>query len=281
MEAMDQWEKLPSLPSAHPGKMKSAWNAGKSFLGLIWRSLGAAFRAIGFALAWSWLEFRYWFHIFLYMSRGFLRIEMYLSLVGAFLFFGWVLTHNLANHMVNLLYFCYLYFSVVMVMLCMNLLPRERDEDTLEILWSQPMRRGVMIFVQLTTVSIWVLLLSVFTILFFSYFGTYPGGQGLSIFFLSITLFTVGAITVMISTLCRHAIATGLVTLLILGVHFFWLRPIGPIELFYIPMHPPGFDGPPLSFWSLFFNRFIVVVLAGFVLDYLFRRLRQTARWFT
>lgn len=179
----------------------------------------------------------------------------------------------------DLLHYSYLYFTAVMVMLCMNLLPRERDDNTLEILWSQPMRRGAMVFFQLFTVSIWILLLGVLVIFFFGYFGAYPGGEGTAILFLFTTSFTVGAITILLSTFCRHGIATGLVALLILGVHFYWLRPLGPIELFYNPIPPPGARG--YSFGFSIFNRVITLVLAGFVLDYLFRRLRQTAKWFT
>jgi ABC-type transport system involved in multi-copper enzyme maturation permease subunit len=192
-----------------------------------------------------------------------------------------VINENRADNMRDLLYYCYLYFTVVMVLLCMNLLPRERDENTLEILWSQPMRRGILIFMQLMTVAAWVFLMSLFVVFFFGYFSSYSDGRLSIVIYLFTTSFTVGAITILVSTYCLHGIATGLVTLLILGVHFYWLRPIGPIELFYNPIPYPGADVRPDGLFGLIFNRTITLVLAGFVLDYLFRRLRQTARWFT
>src|SRR5690606_35865943 len=107
--------------------------------------------------------------------------------------------------------------------------------------------------------------------------------------------------------------ATGLVTLLILGVHYYWLRNLGPVEVFYNPIPLPelkkaGFDfsrgsiGPgnqPFNIvsaifglpgmiirslhldFNFIFNRIVVLVVTGFVLDYLFRRLKRTAEWFT
>lgn len=278
---MEQFDSLPPISSSSSGS-----------LGRFFRALGAFFLAIGSAplaavlgtsrgIMRNWKEMAYWFRLFLYTSHRFLRIEVYLAFVGAFIFFGWVLTQYRVSNMHDLLYFCYLYFTVVMVSLCMNLLPRERDEETLEILWSQPMRRGPLIILQLITMTVWLFLLSTVVVVGFSYFSAYTEGRWMMLLFLFTTSFTVGSITVLISTFCRHSIATGLVSLLILGVHFFWLRPLGPIELFYNPIPFPGMQGSPLFLGSLIFNRVIVLIVAGFVLDYLFRRLRHTAEWFT
>lgn len=278
---MERLEILPEWPATQPGRIRRAWNAVKSVIGLFVWILQTSFWASVYGSIWSWRESCYWFRLFLFTSRRFLRIEAYLALVGAFLFFGWVINENRADNMRDLLYYCYLFFTVVMVLLCMNLLPRERDENTLEILWSQPMRRGTLIFMQLVTVAVWILLMSLFVVFFFSYFSSYTDGRFSMVVFLFTTSFAVGAITVMISTLCLHGIATGLVTLLILGVHFYWLRPIGPIELFFNPIPYPGDTSEPIGWISLLFNRTITLVVAGFVLDYLFRRLRQTAKWFT
>ena len=281
MESMERLENLPELSNERPGIVGRFWNAFKSFPKKVGSVVLASYRAILFAIAWSWREFWFWMNLFLYTSRRFLRVEVYLALLGAFLFFGWVMTNNRADNMRDLLEHCYMYFTVVMVLLCMNLLPRERDEGTLEILWSQPMRRGPMILMQLLTVTAWILLLGVFVVLFFSYFSVYPEGRGTMLLFLLTTSFAVGAITVLISTFCLHGIATGLVTLLVLGVHYYWLRPLGPIDLFLNPILPPGFQGRSPGMGGFIFNRVITIVLAGFVLDYLLRRLRQTARWFT
>lgn len=281
MDSLDQLERLPELPAVRPGLIRRIARLPGHFIRKTGRGIRSVYRAVLVALVWLWLEFGYWLRLFFYTSRRFLRIEMYLSLVGAFVFFGWIQTNNRADNMNHLLHYCYIYFTVVMVLLCMNLLPRERDENTLEILWSQPMRRGPMIAMQLTTVSIWVFLLSLFVVFFFGYFGSYLEGRTIALLFLLTTSFTVGAITVLVSTLCLHGIATGLVTLLILGAHFYWLSPLGPIDLFYNPIPLPGFRSRPPMMGSMIFNRVITLVLAGFVLDYLFRRLRQTARWFT
>lgn len=281
MELMQPIETLPELPEVQPGWFRRGWNAVKSLWGFAGWAMRAIFWAIVYAGVWGRRELVYWFRLFLFTSRRFLRVEVYLALIGAFFFFGWVIDENRAENMHDLLYYCYLYFTVVMVLLCMNLLPRERDENTLEILWSQPMRRGILIFMQLMTVAAWVLLLSLFVVVFFGYFGSYPDGRILMVVYLFTTSFTVGAITILVSTYCLHGIATGLVTLLILGVHFYWLRPIGPIELFSNPILYPGAEAQPFGWLGMIFNRIVTLIVAGFVLDYLFRRLRQTARWFT
>lgn len=284
MDSLDSLERLPEIPeipAVQPGLIRRISRLPGHIIRKTGRGIRSVYRAILYVLVWIWYEFGYWFRLFLYTSRRFLRIEMYLSLLGALWFFGWILTNNRADNMNHLLHYGYIYFTVVMVLLCMNLLPRERDENTLEIIWSQPMRRGPMIAMQLTTVSIWVFALSVFVVLFFGYFGSYSEGRMIAILFLLTTSFTVGAITVLVSTLCLHGIATGLVTLLILGTHFYWLSPLGPIDLFYNPIPLPGYQTRPMMMGSLIFNRVITLVLAGFALDYLFRRLRQTAKWFT
>ncbi len=281
MDSLDQLERLPELPAVRPGLIRRIVRLPGHAIRKTGRGIRGVYRALLFVLVWCWLEFGYWLRLFLYTSRRFLRIEMYLSLLGALLFFGWILTNNRAGNMNHLLHYGYIYFTVVMVLLCMNLLPRERDDNTLEILWSQPMRRGPLIVMQLTTVSIWVFVLSLFVVFFFGYFGSYMEGRMIAILFLLTTSFTVGAITVLVSTLCLHGIATGLVTLLILGAHFYWLSPLGPIDLFYNPIPLPGSQERQMFMGSMIFNRVITLVLAGFVLDYLFRRLRQTARWFT
>ena len=83
-----------------------------------------------------------------------------LSVLGAIAFFGVVIVQDKAPNLHSFLEFSYLFFSVVMVLMAMNLLPRERDEETLEILWSQPMRRSSLIVLQLFTLSSWILLFS-------------------------------------------------------------------------------------------------------------------------
>lgn len=261
-------------------------------------------------LKWSRLESAYWFRLFLYTSRNFLRLEALLTVVGAVLFFGYVITNDLAQSGEALIYYSYIYFSVVMVLLAMNVLPREREIGTLEILWSQPLRRSSMAVVQLLTLSVWMLVLNLIWLGFIQYFTAYPEGKWILLILVWTTTVSVGALTLLISTFCRHSIATGLVMMLLLGLHFYWLTSIGPIQFYFIPgnleqmINPEsvstpnfgggrgnfgggrgGFNGGGASFsaiyFDLMFNRITLMVTVGFIFDFLFRRLRRTAEWFT
>lgn len=229
----------------------------------------------------GYYETAYWAGLFLYSSRKFLRVESYLSLLGAIAFFGAVLLQDMATNQRALLEYCNIYFTIIMVLLAMNLLPREREEDTLEILWSQPMRRGKLIVLQLITLTTWILLLCLFVVFFFSRFSAYPGFNLILLLFVVTNSFAVGAITAVVSTFCRHAIATGLVALLIMGIHLFWLRELGPIQIFYNPLPDPSAKEQQIMWFNIIFNRIVTLALIGFALDYLFRRLRRTAEWFT
>ena len=242
--------------------------------------VAAMFYGAGFAVKWSWLEACYWTRLFWYTSRQFLRLEAYLSILGALVFFGMVFVQNRISNQHQLLYYCYLYFTAVTVLIAMNILPQERERGTLEILWSQPIKRSVLVVVQMLTLSIWIFLLSLFIVIFFGQYAAYLEGRATLIFCVLTTSFLVAVLTLIVSTFCRHGIATGLVALLILGVHFFWLQEIGPIQLYFNPILPPGYRGHDMTSYFIF-NRIVVFVLIGFGLDYLFRRLRRTAQWFT
>ena len=94
---------------------------------------------------------------------------------------------------------------------------------------------------------------------------------------------TVGSLTVLISTFCRHGIATGIISSLIVGAHYVWIPTLGPIALFFNPF-PESlglFQNAQLNVGSIIGNRIFAGILLIFIFDYLVRRLRRTARWFT
>lgn len=307
-----------------PNKFLRVW---RGILGFFWGVVGfitglpgalydLGVLSVRFA-KWSRVEFAYWFRLFLYTSRNFLRLEALLTVVGAVLFFGYIITNDLAQSGEHLIYYSYIYFSVVMVLLAMNVLPRERDNGTLEILWSQPLRRSSMVVVQLITLSIWMLVLNLIWLAFIENFTAYPEGKWILLVLVWTTTISVGALTLLISTFCRHSIATGLVALLILGLHFYWITSLGPVQFYFIPdnlelmINPPDTSTPSFGggnfggrgnfggndfgggrgfnrgqstysiYFDMMFNRITLVVTVGFILDFLFRRLRRTAEWFT
>ncbi len=268
---------IPPKPRVH--WIKKPWHWLKGFFLLIAKVIRWTFRAIH----WLAIEATFGFRLFIYTTRRFLHIEVYLALIGAFAFFGWVVHNGMVGNQRDLLEYCYMYFTVVSIVLAMNLLPRERDEETLEILWSQPMRRSALVSVQLVTLTIWLLFLCIAVVFFFSRFSAYSEGRWTVVLMTVTTSFAVGAIAVLVSTFCRHAMATGLVSLLILGAHYLWLRQLGPIELFFNPILPPGMVRRygDSAMMSILFNRIALAFLVGFTLDYLFRRLKRSAEWFT
>ncbi|MBD3265751.1 ABC transporter permease subunit [bacterium] len=254
---------------------------------LIWpfRKLGEGIgwlaKGCWLGMQWGLRETAYWLRLFLFTSRRFLRIELLLAALGAVLFFGWVLTQDMVQNQRAMLEHCYIYFTAIMILFSMNLIPRERDEETLEILWSQPISRNKLIILQLTTLTAWALILCIGVIAGLNQFMAYNEDYLYLIPILIVTTaFAVGAITILVSTFCRQAIATGLVSLLILGAHYYWLRELGPIQLFYNPIPMPGGEMQG-GFMNYLPNRIFLLILTGFVLDYLFRRLRRTAEWFT
>lgn len=262
----------------------SAWQGVKAAPGLGWQALQWTGWGLKTAAVASVRETIYWLRLFAYTSKRYLRIETYLSLLGALLFFGYIISNDMARNQRELLQYNYIYFTMVMVWLSSSLLPREREEGTLEILWSQPMGRGSLATLQLITLTVWCTLMCAAVVAFFSEFASYQEGRWTIILCVSTTIFAVGAITLLISTFTRHVIATALVALLIFGVHYFWLNVLGPLAMYPLPIPEPGAVQPR---WgannepSLWVNRVIVAALAGFALDYLYRRLKRTAEWVT
>ncbi len=285
-----------SAPAIHSdATAKTAWQRAAAVPGAIWRGVKATPSAAAYGakatvwgvkagFIWSVREGIYWLRLFVHTSKRYLRVETYLALIGALVFFGYIISNDMARSQLELLRHSYVYFTIVMVWLASSLLPREREERTLEILWSQPMGRGRMVTLQLITLTVWVSVLCAAVVAFFSQYSSYQEGKWTILLCVSTTAFAVGAVTVLISTFTRHVIATALVALLIFGVHYYWLRDLGPISFYPTPIDPPGYVPPR---WgkpqepSLWLNRTVIAVLVGFILDYLYRRLKRTAEWVT
>jgi ABC-type transport system involved in multi-copper enzyme maturation permease subunit len=171
-----------------------------------------------------------------------------------------------------------------MILITSNLLPRERDENSLEILWSQPLPRGGIILVQVLSLTAWC---GGLTLLIFAVFGRFLSAALYPLWFAGFclsTAFAVALITVLISTFCRNAVATAIVAVLLFGIHYFWLKEIGPINLYFNPLPSSvwtrGSSGE-VAVWAAVANRLFLIALLGFVYDYLLRRLRYSSVWLT
>lgn len=263
-------EAMPTLSaSSEPDK--------QSRFALVGRFIAAIWSALRFAAGWLAVEFMYWLRMFYFVTRRFLRVEAILAFMAMIVFFGSMLISDSLRTPTQWLQSNYQFFTVVMIVFCSNLLPRERDENTLEILWSQPISRNVFIMFQLFVLLVWCALLMGALMLIIGSF-TLLNESFLNIFLAAIsTTFAVGTITVLISTFTRQTLATLLVATLLFGLHYTWLRPLGPIDLYTnTAIIEPERNQP-----GFLVNRIALLVLVAFAIDYLFRRLRRTAEWFT
>ena len=247
----------------------------------LWLGLRAASRGAKFAAQWAWGDARFYSALFIYTSRRFLRVEGYLALTAIILWFGFMFMSSGVKGGQIILNTYYSAFTIAMILIAMSLLPRERDEGTLEILWSQPFPRGGIILIQLFSLTAWLAIIMFFMGLFFGSFLSSEAYFFWVAFFALTTAFAVALITVLIATFCRNAIATGVVAILIFGIHIFWIREIGPINLYFNPLPSALAIRRDISIGACVANRVFLLILLGFVYDYLLRRLRHSAPWFT
>ncbi|HOE10888.1 MAG TPA: ABC transporter permease subunit [bacterium] len=255
------------------------------------QGLARAARATAYGIATAshrlWKSSRYYGALFLYTSRRFLRVEGYIAVLAAILWLSLLFVNYSPKGGRELLASCYLLFTIIMILITSNLLPRERDENSLEILWSQPFSRGGIVLVQVLCLTAWC---GALVFLIFAVFGRFLSAALHPVWFVGFclsTAFAVALITVLISTFCRNAVATAIVALLLFGIHYFWLKEIGPINLFFNPLPSPvgtsgvmGSSGR-IAVGAAVANRLFLIALLGFVYDYLLRRLRYSSVWLT
>ncbi|HPA46806.1 MAG TPA: ABC transporter permease subunit [bacterium] len=251
------------------------------------RAARATARGIATASRRLWRCTRYYGAMFLYTSRRFLRIEGYIAIIAAVLWLSFLFLSYSPKGGREILDSSYRLFTVIMILFTINLLPRERDENSLEILWSQPLSRGGIVLVQVLSLTAWC---GGLTLLIFAVFGPFLSAELYPLWvggFCLSTAFAVALITVLISTFCRNALATAIVAVLVFGIHFFWLKEIGPINLFFNPLPSPvGTSGVMdssgrIAIVAAVANRLFLLALLGFVYDYLLRRLRYSSVWLT
>ena len=261
-------------------------------LNLVWRwprrGVGAAWHGVKYGvmgcvhgIRWSWREAGYWRTLFFSLSKQFLSGEGVVALVLSFYMFGTLFIQPRPVGGKELLDISYMLVTMLMILFGMNLLPRERDNRTLEMLWSQPISRAGLALLQLLTLTIWMGIMQGVVFLFYSRFAVVQMDVAIVMMMSLSTGLCAGLLTVLMSTFCRHGIATGIVSALIIGAHYGWIQHIGPIALFENPIPPLQGMRAELPIGGIIFNRIFVVILMIFLFDYLVRRLRRTARWFT
>jgi len=254
---------------------------------------------------------RYYAALFLYTSRLFLRLEGYLALAVVLIYFTVLFLSVKPKGGDAILEAYYIIFTCGMILVAMNLLPRERGGRTLEILWSQPFSRGGIILVQVISLTVWcAVLMGLLHVLFSRFLAAEGYAFWVGIYSLS-TAFSVGIITVFVSTFCRNAIATGIVAAVIFGIHYFWLTDLLPpitielrgghlerlgliskdfepfvvhVSLYFNPLPPATFArelNPHVPIREAILNRVFLLVGLGLVYDWLLLRLRRSSMWLT
>jgi len=260
------------------------WWSPKATVRGLWCVVRACARGLRRAVWWSWATARYYAALFLYTSRRFFRLEGLLAAAVTAVYFASVFLTYIPKGGREILGHYYIVFTIGMILLAMNLLPRERDERTLEVLWSQPLHRGAIVLVQIVSLTVWC---AVLMVLMSILFGRYLTGEGFALWvsmFGLTSAFSVALITVLISTFCRNAVATGIVAVLVFGVHYFWLKDLGPINIYFNPLPPPillARASPDVPVISAVANRLFLLCFLGLAYDYLLLRLRHSSRWLT
>ncbi len=257
------------------------WRWPRDAVANTWRLVKIGARLVGRGFVRCWRELNYLRVMFFSLSRNFLDAEGLLALIIAVVAFGILFLQGRPVGGHEMLDISYRLVSLLMILFGMNLLPRERERGTLELLWSQPISRGGLLLIQLLVLTAWGGLLLGLTFWFYGRFAAMEIDTHVVLGMSLSTGFTVGLLTALVSTFCRHAIATGIVTFLLVGAHYVWIPNLGPVALF---MNPIPETGVPIRFMrgiSIPFNRIFVFIFAAFLFDYLVRRLRRTARWFT
>lgn len=257
------------------------WRWPRAGVANAWRLTKTGVRLVGRGIVRCWRELNYLRVMFFSLSRSFLGAEGLLALIIAVVAFGILFLQGRPVGGHEMLNISYRLVSLLMILFGMNLLPRERERGTLELLWSQPISRGGLLLMQLLVLTVWGGLLLWLTFWFYGRFEAVEIDTHVVLGMSLSTGFTVGLLTALVSTFCRHAIATGIVTFLLVGAHYVWIPNLGPVALFLNPIPEAGVPVRGMQEISVIFNRVFVLIFAAFLFDYLVRRLRRTARWFT
>lgn len=257
------------------------WRWPKAAVRASWQGLRNGIRNSWRGLCWLSRELRYRSTLLLSLSRIWMTLDGFVAFVAIFILMGMLFTRGVPVGGRDILDLWYRLVTLLMILFGMNLLPRERERRTLELLWSQPISRAGLVLMQLLATVFWlgVMLGCVLVI-----YGSFKSTQLYSGYVMFLSLSTglgVGLITVLISTFCRQGIATGIVAVLLIGAHYVWFPQVGPIAMFFNPLPAPTDIGAKISVGPIIANRIFMLILLAFVFDYLVRRLRRTARWFT
>lgn len=257
------------------------WHWPKCAVAASWRGLKHGCHASWRGMCKFGREMRYRGTLLLSLSRIWMTLDGFVACVAILILMGILFLRGVPIGGRDILDLLYRLIALLMILFGMNLLPRERERRTLELLWSQPISRAGLVFMQLLATVFWLGIMLGIVLLAY---GILKSTQLYSGYVLLLALSTglgVGLITVLISTFCRQGIATGIVAVLLIGAHYVWFPQLGPVAMFYNPLPPPTEIGAKIQVGSIVANRIFLLVLLAFVFDYLVRRLRRTARWFT
>lgn len=162
-----------------------------------------------------------------------------------------------------------LYGLVFAVFFSMNILPRESESHTIEVFFSLPVRRYRLVWWHLLTVLIWAVIILLYQGLFLLAIGVSIQPMELipAVFFFS-------CLTIWLSTYTRNGAAAGFLSGMILLLHLFVFKKLGPIQIFRSPFH----NYPPEEAWGTG-QVVLVMLLSLLILIQINYRLRKSELW--
>jgi len=161
---------------------------------------------------------------------------------------------------------------VLTVLFSMNVLPREREDQTVEVFFSLPVRRFRLVIWHLVTIAVWLFLFLLVPAIFTAPVHSEVGLRALLVQVYP-SLLCISCLTLWISTFTRNGPAAGFVAGLVCLLHLFYFPAFGPIRLFPSPFLAQA------AKWGGG-QAILVLVLAALFIVLTNERLKKSELWF-
>lgn len=159
-------------------------------------------------------------------------------------------------------------FSIFAVLVCMNLIPKERESGILESLFTNPFFFKI-IGLKVALVLI-IIIVSEFILNMVYFFVAGSFNVPLMIFNSLLPIVLMISITIYLSLFIKNPNATAILSFAVMGLFLKWI--------FFSPYTNDPFVDPRKYLWKSIFNRSLLLVLAIMFFIYIWRRLRNTEK---
>jgi len=159
-------------------------------------------------------------------------------------------------------------FSIFAILVCMHLIPKERESGTLETLFTNPFFFKI-ISLKVALVLI-VIVVSEFVLNMIYFFVAGSFNIPLMIFNSLFPILLMIAITIYFSLFIKNPNAAGMISFVITVIFYRWI--------FFSPYTNDPFVDPIEYLWKSIFNRSLLLILTIMFFIYTWRRLRSTEK---